>query len=66
MFRKGAEAMTGIMSNISPRQNYAEQGNVYDEAEKIITERLGPVQKGDPQTALGAGATLAGIYRAFS
>jgi hypothetical protein len=42
--------MTGIMSNISPRQNYAEQGNVYDEAEKIITERLGPVQKGDPLT----------------
>ena len=50
MFRKGGEAMTGIMSNISPRQNYAEQGNVYDEAEKIITERLGPVQKGDPLT----------------
>ena len=50
MFRKGGEAMTGIMENISPRQNYAEQGNVYDEAEKIITERLGPVQKGDPLT----------------
>ena len=50
MFRKGGEAMTGIMENIAPRQNYAEQGNVYDEAEKIITERLGPVQKGDPLT----------------
>ena len=50
MFRKGGEAMTGIMENISPRQNYAEQGNVYDEAEKIITERLGPAQKGDPLT----------------
>ena len=50
MFRKGGEAMTGIMENITPRQNYAEQGNVYDEAEKIITERLGPVQKGDPLT----------------
>jgi hypothetical protein len=50
MFRKGGEAMTGIMENVAPRQNYAEQGNVYDEAEKIITERLGPVQKGDPLT----------------
>jgi len=50
MFRKGGEAMTGIMENIAPRQNYAKQGNVYDEAEKIITERLGPVQKGDPLT----------------
>ena len=50
MFRKGGESMTGIMENIAPRQNYAEQGNVYDEAEKIITERLGPVQKGDPLT----------------
>ena len=50
MFRKGGEAMPGIMENIAPRQNYAEQGNVYDEAEKIITERLGPVQKGDPLT----------------
>ena len=50
MFRKGGEAMTGIMENISPRQNYAEKGNVYDEAEAIITERMGPVQKGDPLT----------------
>jgi hypothetical protein len=50
MFRKGGEAMTGIMENIAPRQNYAEKGNVYDEAEAIITERMGPVQKGDPLT----------------
>ena len=50
MFRKGGEAMTGIMSNVSPRQNYAEKGNVYDEADAIITERLGPVKKGDPLT----------------
>ena len=50
MFRKGGEAMTGIMENVSPRQNYAETGNVYDEAEAIITERMGPVQKGDPLT----------------
>ena len=50
MFRKGGEAMTGIMENISPRQNYAEKGNVYDEADAIITERMGPVQKGDPLT----------------
>ena len=32
MFRKGGEAMTGIMENVAPRQNYAEKGNVYDEA----------------------------------
>ena len=50
MFRKGGEAMTGIMENIAPRQNYAEKGNVYDEADAIITERMGPVQKGDPLT----------------
>ncbi len=50
MFRKGGEAMTGIMENISPRQNYAKKGNVYDEADAIITERMGPVQKGDPLT----------------
>ena len=50
MFRKGGEAMTGIMENVSPRQNYAETGNVYDEADAIITERMGPVQKGDPLT----------------
>ena len=50
MFRKGGEAMTGIMENIAPRQNYAEKGSVYDEADAIITERLGPVQKGDPLT----------------
>ena len=50
MFRKGGEAMTGIMENISPRQNYAEKGNVYDQADAIITERMGPVQKGDPLT----------------
>ena len=48
MFRKGGEAMTGIMENIAPRQNYAEKENVYDEADAIITERMGPVQKGDP------------------
>ena len=42
--------MTGIMENVSPRQNYAETGNVYDEADAIITERMGPVQKGDPLT----------------
>ena len=28
MFRKGGESMTGIMENIAPRQNYAEQGKV--------------------------------------
>ena len=50
MFRKGGEAMTGIMENIAPRQNYAEKGNVYDEADAIISERMGPVQKGDPLT----------------
>ena len=50
MFRKGGEAMTGIMETIAPRQNYAEKGNVYDEADAIITERMGPVQKGDPLT----------------
>jgi len=50
MFRKGGEAMTGIMENIAPRQNYAEKGNVYDEADAIITERMGPVKRGDPLT----------------
>ena len=50
MFRKGGEAMTGIMENIAPRQNYAEKGNVYDEADAIITERMGPVKRGDPIT----------------
>ena len=52
MFRKGGESMTGIMENIAPRQNYAEQGKVdfYDKAQEIITEKLGPVQKGDPLT----------------
>tara|TARA_R100001126_G_scaffold100449_2_gene78232 strand:+ start:739 stop:1563 length:825 start_codon:yes stop_codon:yes gene_type:complete len=52
MFRKGGESMTGIMENIAPRQNYAEQGKVdfYDQAQKVITEKLGPVQKGDPLT----------------
>ena len=49
MFRKGGEAMTGIMENIAPRQNYAE-GDFYDKAQEIITEKLGPVQKGDPLT----------------
>ena len=38
MFRKGGEAMTGIMENIAPRQNYAEKGNVYDEADAIIIQ----------------------------
>ena len=50
MFRKGGEAMTGIMENIAPRQNYAEKGSVYDEADAIITERMGPVKRGDPLT----------------
>ena len=50
MFRKGGEAMTGIMENVSPRHNYAETGNGYDEADAIMTERMGPVQKGDPLT----------------
>ena len=50
MFRKGGEAMTGIMETIAPRQNYAETGNVYDEADAIITERMGPVKRGDPLT----------------
>ena len=52
MFRKGGESMTGIMENIAPRQNYAEKGNVdfYDKAQEIITEKLGPIQKGDPLT----------------
>ena len=52
MFRKGGESMTGIMENIAPRQNYAEQGKVdfYDKAQEVITEKLGPVQKGDPLT----------------
>ena len=50
MFRKGGEAMTGIMENIAPRQNYDEGKSVYDEADAIITERMGPVQKGDPLT----------------
>ena len=50
MFRKGGEAMTGIMENIAPRQSYAEKGNVYDEADAIITERMGPVKRGDPLT----------------
>ena len=50
MFRKGGEAMTGIMENVSPRQNYDEGKSVYDEADAIITERMGPVQKGDPLT----------------
>jgi len=61
MFRKGGEAMTGIMENIAPRQNYAEKGNVYDEADAIITERMGPVQKGDPLTdfLLAYGPSLA-------
>ena len=49
MFRKGGESMTGIMENIAPRQNYAE-GDFYDKAQEIITEKLGPVQKGDPLT----------------
>ena len=49
MFRKGGEAMTGIMENIAPRQNYAE-GDFYDKAQEVITEKLGPVQKGDPLT----------------
>jgi len=49
MFRKGGESMTGIMENIAPRQNYAE-GDFYDKAQEIITEKLGPIQKGDPLT----------------
>tara|TARA_R100000654_G_scaffold15198_1_gene32362 strand:- start:570 stop:1397 length:828 start_codon:yes stop_codon:yes gene_type:complete len=49
MFRKGGESMTGIMENIAPRQNYAE-GDFYDKAQEVITEKLGPVQKGDPLT----------------
>ena len=50
MFRKGGEAMTGIMENISPRQNYAEKGSVYDEALATVDEVLGPPQKNDPLT----------------
>tara|TARA_R100001460_G_scaffold14133_1_gene31797 strand:+ start:1955 stop:2788 length:834 start_codon:yes stop_codon:yes gene_type:complete len=50
MFRKGGEAMTGIMENIAPRQNYDEGKSVYDEADAIITERMGPVKRGDPLT----------------
>ena len=47
MFRKGGEAMTGIMENIAPRQNYEEKGNAYDEADAIITERTVPVKRVD-------------------
>ena len=50
MFRKGGEAMTGIMENIAPRQNYAEKGSVYDEALATVDEVLGPPQKNDPLT----------------
>ena len=50
MFRKGGEAMTGIMENVSPRQNYAEKGSVFDEAMTTVDEVLGPPQKNDPLT----------------
>jgi hypothetical protein len=49
MFRKGGEAMTGIMENISPRQNL-QNGTEFEKAMTTVNEVLGPVQKNDPLT----------------
>ena len=49
MFRKGGEAMTGIMENISPRQNL-QNGTEFEEAMATVDKVLGPVQKNDPLT----------------
>ena len=49
MFRKGGEAMTGIMENVSPRQNLS-NGTEFEKAMATVDEVLGPVQKNDPLT----------------
>jgi hypothetical protein len=49
MFRKGGEAMTGIMENISPRQNLS-NGTEFEKAMAQVNQVLGPVQKNDPLT----------------
>ena len=49
MFRKGGEAMTGIMENISPRQNL-QNGTEFEKAMAQVDQVLGPVQKNDPLT----------------
>jgi hypothetical protein len=49
MFRKGGEAMTGIMENVSPRQNLS-NGTEFQKAMATVDEVLGPVQKNDPLT----------------
>ena len=49
MFRKGGEAMTGIMENVSPRQNL-QNGTEFEKAMAQVDQVLGPVQKNDPLT----------------
>tara|TARA_R100000322_G_scaffold166244_1_gene132449 strand:+ start:604 stop:1431 length:828 start_codon:yes stop_codon:yes gene_type:complete len=52
MFRKGGEAMTGIMENITPRQNYRFGDNVTEEgiADYISLVKGGDSVKADPLT----------------
>ena len=57
MFRKGGEAMTGIMENVQPRENFAEKGSsnpILDVKESDITDFISLVRggqdKSDPLT----------------
>ena len=57
MFRKGGEAMTGIMENVQPRENFAEKGTsnpLLDVKETDISDFIslvrGGQEKADPLT----------------
>lgn len=79
MFRRGGEVMTGIMSGIQPRSNYAEAGLAKRFGEyKDILQSVAPVSSGfDPVAKFlitgglkglsqtGGGSTLANLAKAF-